>query len=306
MGHYAARGRFVELFLCDGNTAPQKQYRGLYVVLEKIKLDKHRVKVMAKQGELGEQTGYILKIDWLNASSDEYYFKTNQGIRVISVYPKSEDISDEQKTYIKSYINDFEASLFQNYRSELHGSYNDYIDVDSFIDFMIIAELSKNVDTFRKSTYMHKDRTGKLKMGPVWDFNQAYGNSVYHRYSINPEGWLLDHHYPWVKGLLRNAAVGEKYVTRWRELRSSVLSDDALLHFISSNAALLEEARQRNFSRWRILGKYVLGNPRPYPKTYRGEVARLNNWLLTRIRWLDENLGSRFGIAPPPPRERGM
>lgn len=292
MGQYATRGQFVELFLRQGGEPPEEEYRGVYLVMETIKRGKHRVDISGQSGELGEETGYILKIDRLNPRGDEFYFLTKRGTPVISVYPKSLDLSEKQKTYLKKYFEDLEAALYRT--DGKGGSCRDFFDLDSLVDFLILSELSKNVDAFRFSTFMHKDKGGKLKIGPVWDFNQAYGNSVYHPTSIPPRGWCSDlpEEETWWKRLLEDPAFVEEYKARWKDLRATVLADNAILSFIDSNTMLLEEAQKRNFSRWKILGKYVMGNPPPYPKNYRGEVERLKDWILTRARWIDAHIDS--------------
>ena len=89
-------------------------------------------------------------------------------------YPKADDITDEQKQYIQNYIRDFENSLFNIDNTASDRDYNNYIDIDSFVDYFILNELTGNIDAYRLSTYMHKNRGGKLKMGPIWDLNIGY------------------------------------------------------------------------------------------------------------------------------------
>jgi hypothetical protein len=292
MGQYATRGQFVELFLRQGDDPPEDEYRGVYLLMEAIKRGKHRVDISARSGELGDETGYIVKIDRLSPQGDEFYFHTKRMIPVISVYPRSVDLSENQKAYLKTYFEDLEATLFRT--DGEGGSWRDFFDFDSLVDYLILSELAKNVDVFRFSTFMHKDIGGKLKMGPVWDLNQAYGNSVYHPTSVPPQGWCSDlpKEETWWKRLREDPVFVEEYKARWKDLRATVLADNAILSFIDSNAMSLQEAQKRNFSRWEILGQYVMGNPPPYPTEYRGEVERLKDWILTRARWIDANIDS--------------
>jgi hypothetical protein len=292
MDQYATRGQFVELFLRQGEEPSEDEYRGVYLVMETIKRGKRRVDISAQSGDLGEETGYILKIDRLSPRGDEFYFHTKRGIPLISVYPRNLDLSEKQKAYLKKYFEDLEAALYRT--DGKGGSWRDFFDLDSLVDFLILSELSKNVDAFRFSTFMHKDKGGKLKMGPVWDLNQAYGNSVYHPTSVPPRGWCSDlpEEETWWKRLLEDPVFVEEYKARWKDLRATVLADNAILSFIDSNTMLLEEAQKRNFSRWKILGKYVMGNPLPYPRSFRGEVERFKDWILTRTRWIDAHIDS--------------
>ena len=50
------------------------------------------------------------------------------------------------------------------------------VDVESFAQAYIIFELYKNPDVDYSSFYMYKDAKGKLKCGPVWDFDMCLGN----------------------------------------------------------------------------------------------------------------------------------
>ena len=40
-------------------------------------------------------------------------------------------------------------------------------------------EITKNIDGYRLSTYINVDIDKKIKMGPIWDFNLAFGNADY-------------------------------------------------------------------------------------------------------------------------------
>ena len=294
MGQYATRGQFVELFLRQGGDPSEEEYRGVYLVTEKITRGKQRVDISRKSGELGDETGYILKIDRLDSGANEFYFLTSKGTRVISVYPRSADLSEYQKTYLKEFFDKFDSALHKEHSGGEGGSCRDFLDVDSLVDYMILNELAKNVDAFRFSTFMHMDKGGKLEMGPVWDFNQAYGNSVFHSRSAQPRGWLIDlwDEEIWWKALIEDPDFLEEYTARWKDLRGTVLADNAILSFIDANAILLEEAQKRNFSRWKILGKYVFGNSPPYPKSFHGEVVQLKDWILTRTQWIDAHIDS--------------
>ena len=94
-------------------------------------------------------------------------------------YPKPEDIHANQKEYISNYIDLFEDALLSNNFKDPELGYKKYIDDDTFIDFFILNELSNNVDGYRLSTFLTKNRDEKLKIGPIWDFNLSFGNADY-------------------------------------------------------------------------------------------------------------------------------
>lgn len=193
MGRYAARTRFVEVFLNrQGNKLAKRDYLGVYVFEEKIKRGKDRVAIHQLTPEDDSEPnisgGYIFKRDHSSPPMDvsfafeefERGFRTGRGLHLFFVDPKEEDITAKQKTWLTRYLNSFEKALYgPNYRDPEEG-YAKYLDVDSFIDQFWIVELSKNVDGFRYSCYMFKDRGGKIRMEPIWDWNLSFGNANYH------------------------------------------------------------------------------------------------------------------------------
>jgi len=195
-------------------------------------------------------------------------------------------------SYLKKYLEDFEASL-----SEGESGYGDLIDVGSWVDGMILQELAKNVDAYRSSTFLYRPPGGRLHLGPVWDFNQAYGNASYDEQASLVEGWRVGRARPgsWFSRLFADEAFRSRFRNRYRALRDgprAPLSDDGMLGFVDGESSRLREAAARNFARWPILGEVVLGNPDPPPRTYEDEVAHLKDWLRARARWMDGELGS--------------
>ena len=181
MGYYAPRTKLCELIL-------NGEYMGVYVLMEKIKRDKNRVNINSlNPDELeGEDLtgGYIIKID--RSQGDKSWFSPirpipngQQQTEFVYEYPKSEDIVPEQEIYIREYITDFEQALNSPDFRDPNLGYKPYINVESFVDFLLLNEVTRNVDAYRLSTYMYKDKNGPLTMGPIWDFNLAFGNADY-------------------------------------------------------------------------------------------------------------------------------
>lgn len=293
MGRYASRAKFVEVFLNDsGDTKiKQKHYVGVYLLMEKIKRGKNRVNIQSlksTQEKPSEITGgYILKIDKIDINDS--YFLTGYRTRLIHVYPKGNKISDAQKAWIRNYMSAFESSL----KAPDLGEYVKYIHTDTFIDYFIINELFRNIDGFRNSTYMYKDRNTKLKMGPIWDFNLSMGNASFNN-GWETDGWLIDTNpVPfWWDQLLMDENFKQKLVKRWRALRKGELATSKLMEEIDRTAKNLSEAQSRNFERWPVLGVSVLGNPESNPPTYEQEVHQLKTWLQDRLKWIDAHIGS--------------
>jgi hypothetical protein len=289
LGRAAPRWVFVELFLRQGAPRPAaEEYQGLYLAAERISRGVGRINLPRSRRRPGEDSGYIAKLDWLDPDTREVHFTTTLGERVILVYPGAKDATDEQIEYLRRYLDEFERSLSD-------GRYFDLIDVDSWVDGMILQELAKNVDAYRSSTYFHKFPGGKLRLGPVWDFNQAYGNASYNERAVAVEGWRVTRARPgsWFRKLFDDDDFFGRFQERYRELRAGPLRDEAIFSFLDGESAKLEAAAARNFERWPILGEVVLGNPDPPPGTYQGEVAFLKEWIQARARWMDQAVLSR-------------
>jgi len=291
MGRWAPRSVFVELFLLQSAPGPPyEEYQGLYLATERISRGAGRIDLPRSRRRPGDESGFIAKLDWLDPDTREVHFTTPGGERVILVYPSAKDVTEEQVSYLKDYLEDFEASI-----SEGEPRYADFIEVDSWVDGMILQELAKNVDAYRSSTYLYKLPGGKLHLGPVWDFNQAYGNASYDEQASLIEGWRVSLARPgsWFQRLFRDEWFRSRFQSRYRALREGALADPAILGFLDAEAARLSDAASRNFERWPILGEVVLGNLDPPPDSYEGEVALLKDWLRARAHWMDEELGLR-------------
>lgn len=283
MGRYAPRSAFVELFLREGSGPTT--YQGVYLLTEKVSRGLERIDLPRSRGRRGEDTGYLLKLDWEDPDVPETLFVSPAGVRVIVVYPGTEAITEEQSDYLERYVGSFEKALEA-------GTYEELIDVDSFVDAMISQELSNNVDGYRSSTFLYKLPGGKLHLGPLWDFNQAYGNASYNPAASGTEGFRAERLAPshWMHQLLDDDVFRSRFSERYAALRRGPLSDVSVLAWIDAQAAMLAEPARRNFERWPILGTVVLGNPDPPPASYVEEVESLKRWLTARAAWLDRAL----------------
>lgn len=308
MGQYASRQRFCEVLLDD-------EYMGVFVFFEKVKRDGERVDIAKLDPDeiAGDDLtgGYLFKIDKSTGSggdgwASDYAPPHASGAQEIFFQfedPEGDEIAPEQKQYIKEFVGDFEDALAgENFDDPVEG-YAKYIDVESFVDYYLINELTKNVDAYRLSTFMHKQRDsdgGKLRMGPIWDFNLGFGNVDYCIMG-NPEGfvtafntscpedtWLIPF---WWSRLFHDQAFREKVQARWTALRDGPFKTETILNYVDSVVAVLDEPQQRNFERWPVLGEYVW--PNYYVgDTYEQEVAWLKDWISQRLVWLDTYLPS--------------
>ena len=305
MGFYASRTQFVEV-LIDQN------YMGVYVVMEKIKRSKGRVDIAKLEPEeiAGDEVtgGYIVKIDKQTGSQSGGWLSNYPSL---STFPKNiffqyhypEDGAFQQRAYIKDYVSSFESSLKSPFYKDADKGYRKWINVESFIYYWILNEVSRNVDGYRLSTFLYKDKDskgGKLTIGPPWDFDIAFGNADYcNGQSYQGFSWQFNTICPedgyqlpfWWDKLLQDSffldSLSKVYDYQRKE---GSLRKEFIFSLIDSMSYELQDAQVRNFKKWNILGQYVWPNPSPIPSSWQGEVQELKNWIGERLIWLDNNL----------------
>lgn len=180
-GHYSPRSRHFDLYI-------NGVYRGVYVLLEKIKRGKYRVNVskLKETDVAGDSVtgGYIWAFDKTGTNTggagsgpiEKEGFSTSDGLNVILHYPKKENIQKAQEDYLKKYLNDLEG-LFKNGKNG--SGYENYVDMTSALDYVLHEEITNNADSYWCSFFLHKPKDskgGKVTLGPAWDFNLAMSN----------------------------------------------------------------------------------------------------------------------------------
>ena len=346
MGHYSVRRRFVEVFLNAGRTniweggpvdtsgkVGMNDYVGIYLWVERIKVGPNRVNIAPLQPEDNAEPeitgGYIWKKDKASPNDVVFYTASGQDLRFHD--PKPRDLTPAQQVWLQNHLNVFEAALYApNWRTATgtnHYSY--YIDVDSFVDQHWIVEFTKQIDGYRLSNYMHKDRNGKIKMEPIWDWNLSFGNANYLQGGTT-NGWYWTNElegisanlHIWLRQLITgsSSAFGtngdpdfrQKITDRWGQLRSTVFHPSNLLARIDQLTNYIWEAQVRDFAKWPRLGRYDWPNPNgtgrngtypppegwhvdyQSPTTYSGIIEQLKKWIVGRYNWID----SQFRPAP--------
>lgn len=318
MGWYAPRTVYCEVMI-------DTQYVGVYALMEKIKRDNDRVNIakLTPLDNSGDELtgGYIIKIDKSTGNDNLGWVSTyppmvntfGQQIYFQYEYPDPDSLTFPQEIYIQMYVDSLEDALNgPDFADPLIG-YRRYCDPASFMDYFIINEVSRNVDGYRLSTFFYKDRysidQGKLHVGPVWDYDIAWGNADYCRGS-DPTGWALQFgndcpgdgfQVPtWWQLMMQDPVLTDSLHCRWNRLRENVLSTTRLHGWIDSVALYLDESQARNFIQWPILGTYVWPNPAPQPSSYQGEVDELKTWITNRMAWLDLAMPGNPNCTPPP------
>ena len=337
MGYWQTDLRFVELFI-------DNEYRGIYLMMEKITRDKDRVALTKDQDTNTDPAacGYIWKLDKTDGGSTTWTRTTDncggscgvggcgdqsyyQPQRYELVYPEEDALNyDAKKNYIKTQVSNFEKALnAANDEAGFRNVFENYIDLQSFADYFIIAELAKCSDAYRVSVFFTKDVNGKIRLTPIWDFDMGFGNSTTHG-SFDPYTWqynangVNETNFPipfWWNKLRTSSCFNSVVRTRWHELRQAFFSNESIMARIDDMYNLIGKdlngvggtsPSSRNKSRWswntiNDCGGYdcpwhVPSWPNDYPSggktTSLGsqEIPNMKEWIRRRLSWLDSQI----------------
>ena len=241
MGHWAPKFQYVELFLnTGGGELSMADYSGIYVLMEKVKGDKNRLDI-DRLSEDGSEGGWLVSINRMDAEpiggGSPQYFHTagpdlvrgtgddipRQGNAFLNFdSPNGYRINTAQRASIEDWMFEFESALYGDNWLDPTEGYQKYLDVDSFVDYFILHNVTNNSDGLLLSMWIYKESSnGKLKMGPIWDLDLAAmggsGGSLLNR---------MDR--LWYGRLFSDVNFMQAYIDRWQELRGGVLSKDNL------------------------------------------------------------------------------
>lgn len=276
--------RFCELFI-DG------EYKGLYVLTESIKVEQGRIQ-LNEPDQNDVQTSYVIAIDEKYASETtlndflNYTGRLSQYMDI--VYPNEEDLSEERKAYIESDVSRWEKALFSyDYDTSSYG-YWTIFDVDSCVDAFVFNEFVINDDYGAYSTFAYKDVRGKVVIGPPWDYDNTFDNYSF----VTPVDKFYMPERVWYGMLLKDEAFCEDVISRYRELREDVLSDECLSEFIDQTIDYLGPAIERNWERWGSVfaddSSLVPHDRRP--QSYDEALADFKSFVSERGAWLDGHI----------------
>lgn len=293
---YAPNVRFCECYV-DG------EYKGLYVLMETIEKAENRVNISSYKKN-SRMFSYLLKLDKQIGKSKEietfsgYSSHLDDGTGFTVLYPKAKDLSGDVKAIIAKDISKFEKTLYSYDFKDPKIGYRKYIDVDSWVDFYVIQEFLINTDMCSRSTYLYKEAGWKLKMGPVWDFNNCLDN--YLEGSNNVEGFYFTENRIWYEMLMKDEYFVNKVIKRYKELRKTYLNEEYLLNYIDETIAYLGDAVDRNYKVWGYTferenqtdkSQYLSPIERN-PQNYEEAIEIYKNFLVERGKWLDNNIES--------------
>lgn len=264
------------------------EYRGVYLLVEAIKVDEHRVNVRQTDGE---DTGFLLQ---MTHNSDEAYR--------FSVYGTNYDVKSDLSTNPQTAAGQLDAianrvqTAFDAVLSGDEEEIRAQIDLDSLIDCYLLEEFCKNKDVGWDSFYLSCDVGGKLTFGPVWDFDLAFGNARSENLP-DPEGLYAGvdfgdglHVNVWFAHLCAQEWFCQAVDARWRDPQVQSLFS-AAGEFVRGQVKNYGEQYERNFEVWDIRldrgpdAMQALGS-------FAEHAEYLADWVDARDLWLNGFYGS--------------
>ena len=274
---YVPQSEYTELFI-------NNKHAGTYLIGQKVEESKNRVNI-------GDD-GYLVEIDTDahgRIEEDDVYFRSNVWSShykdgVFNIKEPSLDFDSEKFNLIKGHINSFEDALFGDNFKDPDIGYRSFIDLPSFIDWFLVNEISKNQDAASfSSIYFNYIPGEKIKMGPIWDFDLAFGNVNYSN-AENPEGfWIKDN--LWYKRMFEDPYFKQMVQERFDYYNNNL---SLILSKISGFETYLSKSQKKNFELYPSL---LDPNSEVWPvparfDNHHGYVEYLKAWLDTRMEWL--------------------
>lgn len=272
---YTPESHFVELIF-------NNKHWGTYQLCEKVKISNHRVAV-------GDD-GFLLEVDSRAPSeADSRYFAVSHLENVVNIKDPEVAYGDANYNYAKDFVMKADNALFSNNFTDPKTGWQAYMDMDSFVDWYLIHEIGKNLDSnFDTSCYMHFARGGKLIMGPVWDMDVAYGNMNQANQSCyKPTGFHIKLT-QWYSRLFRDPAFVKRVKERFNYFYRH---QNDILANVNADAQYLKLSAQENNEVWHLFNVMTWPNYNIWG-SYQNEVQELKTWFVTRMEWLKTQFDS--------------
>lgn len=278
------------------------EYRGVYALAEKIEDSGDKVDLGDPvTDESGNVTdfGFLLELGWDYSSDNVYkkdYFDLDYAIRIYIKEPEVEAKNDATFKYVYNYVSAAEDAIVSG------EGWQDYLDVDSWVDWFIINELCNNTESsFHRSFFMYKPANGKLTAGPIWDYDMSFGNFVCDLWAYD-KGWVtVDSTYEyvyqnWMYFLLRDEYFVSCVKERWAEVGETLY--ETALASLDAHAAEIKDAAANNFELWDEVQGHKVGLSRAsrLNKTWEAQIEYIRKFLDTRYAWMDKKLSSDGSI----------
>lgn len=278
------------------------EYLGVYAIAQKLESSKNKVNLGDPiTDESGKVTdlGFLIEFGWDYSSKNVYkkdYFDLDYAIRMYIKEPEITEKNNDTFKYIYNYVSAAEKAIVSG------DGWQDYLDVDSWVDWFIINELCNNTESaFHRSFFMYKSAGGKLSAGPIWDYDMAFGNFLCDLPKYN-KGWVtVDSTYEyvyqnWMYFLLRDDYFVSCVKARWAEVGKTLYQ--TALESLDKNSADIKDAVVNNFKLWNEVQGHRVGLSRASMRcnTWEKQIEYIRNFLEVRYNWMDSKLSGDGSI----------
>lgn len=270
------------------------EYIGTYLLSQRVDMGKNKL--------IPSESGYLVECELMERYDvEENKFRTNRGQAIIVKAPDT--VTSTKVDEIQDYIQRVEEAIYAEDGYNGRGEhYSDLIDVDSFVKVYLINEFSMNLDGGATSFFMYKDGDDKLKAGPVWDFDWAFG-SYESRDGINlVEGtsWYIKNKKMYdgndlaiMAKLCSHTEFWEMVKEEWRNsFKAAVTSqlEGGNLMPIDGYLDKYKDTAAMNFTRYDILPTAYTWGSSDTGRTYEENMEFLKEYYKRRIEFFDENM----------------
>ncbi|TVP86732.1 MAG: hypothetical protein EA375_00860 [Acholeplasmataceae bacterium] len=274
--------RAVEVYVNGTN-------QGVYTLTEHVEIHRNKLFIESVPGELN--TGYFFELDqrfWEQDIDEGFDWIVVRGIPYDIKRPNTshDNYTAAQAEFLREIILAAEDALIAQ------SGYEDLIDVDNWIDYFIVHELFKNVDVGWSSVFAYREKDGKLKLGPLWDFDLAIGNANYIDWGV--ENWygMREHKNRWFRLMMDVPEIRLRFRDRYLEIHALYLPE--IIQAVPVLAHAMSDMAGRNFHRWQILNMWVWPNTPPMLEatTYMGQTEFVLDYIQYRAQWMAEAVNS--------------
>lgn len=278
------------------------EYEGCYQLCDQVEVNPGRVELTEMEPEdiAGDALtgGYFLEVDGY-ADQEASWFMSDHDIPVTIKSPDEDDITAQQSAYIKNHFQKMEKALWSSKFTDPDEGYRRYIDLESFLRYVIVCELDGNTDTFW-STYMSKERgSDRFVFGPIWDIDLGFDNDnrTYPVNSLNDfvyatKGSTAGRMNDLANRIVKSDAAARAQLSEiWSRLRKhGNYNSEYFNNLVDTYADEISESQRLNFVRWPILSEYVHQNPRVLG-SFEAEVNAMKDYITARFDKLDRIIG---------------
>jgi hypothetical protein len=273
---YAVSTRSIELYIND-------EYMGVYTLAEHVEVHQNKLWIESDYSIL--DTGYFIELNQRLFNTSMIY-----GLEWFNIFGYAYEIGRPNPLNTKFtvdhlyYIEDAFVSLEQALINKQ--GYEQLMDLDNFLHYFIAQELFKNVDVGYSSVFIYKRANDKIKMGPLWDFDLAFGNADYIDYGTENFYGFANNKNRWYHLMMQIPEVRLRYRQLYNEIYFDVIP--LILEAIHPTGNSMSLMANRNFQRWQILDSYVWPNPMEVlnARTHQAQVDLVYTYLRDRSLWM--------------------